>query len=148
MRDTESCKVININCKNGVLIIPRGRPVHSVIRQNIVEILYFLQKGYGYDIYRIYCDLFPKVTLRSIYYHLRKGVSLEELKIEKVAVEHGDYSWGTQVEKIYYSLGKNAQPKLIDAVKRYFEEKIVSKKSENKITTSEAKVMLKEVIVK
>lgn len=130
-----------------MLIIPRGRPVHSVIRQNIIEILYFLQKGYGYDIYRIYCDLFPKVTLRSIYYHLRKGVSLEELKVEKVVVEQGDYSWGTQVEKIYYSLGKNAQPKMLDAVKKYFEDKETNKASKNNIATSETKVMLKEVIV-
>jgi len=136
-----------------VLIIPRGRPVHSVIRQNIVEILYFFGKGYGYDIYRIYCDLFPKVTLRSIYYHLRKGVSLEELKVEKVVVEQGDYSWGTQVEKIYYSLGKKAQPKMLDIVKKYFDDKEInnaveiSKKSENNNTTAETKVMLKEVLV-
>lgn len=121
--------------------------MHSVIRQNIIEILYFLQKGYGYDIYRIYSDLFPKVTLRSIYYHLRKGVSLEELKVEKVVVEQGDYSWGTQVEKIYYSLGKNAQPKMLDTVKKYFEDKETDKASETKITTPETKVMLKEAIV-
>lgn len=130
-----------------MLIIPRGRPVHSVIRQNIVEILYFLQKGYGYDIYRSYCDLFPKVTLRSIYYHLRKGVSLGELKVEKVVVEQGDYSWGTQVEKIYYSLGKNAQPKMIDTVKKYFDDKKIKSPSEANNASSETKVMLKEVIV-
>jgi len=80
-------------------------------------------KGYGYDIYRVYCALFPKVTLRSIYYHLRKGVSLEEFQIEKVVTEHGDYSWGKEVEKIYYALGKNAKPQILDIVKNHFEAK-------------------------
>ncbi len=28
----------------------RGRPVHSKIRQNVIEILYILGKAYGYDI--------------------------------------------------------------------------------------------------
>jgi len=48
----------------------RGRPVKSEIRQNIVEILFYLKRAYGYDIYKVYIKIFPKVTLRSIYYHL------------------------------------------------------------------------------
>ena len=47
--------------------MPRGRPIKSAIRQNVVEILYFLKKGYGYDIYKAYRDIFPAVTMRSIY---------------------------------------------------------------------------------
>ena len=50
----------------------KGRPVESAIRQRIIEILYFLKEGYGYDIYKIYRDIFPHVTMRSIYYHLNK----------------------------------------------------------------------------
>jgi hypothetical protein len=88
----------------------RGRPVHSVIRQNIVEILFFMQKGYGYEISKVYKGIFPQVTMRSIYYHLRKGVDLGEFKVQKVQMEKGDYSWGQMAEKTYYSLGKNAQP--------------------------------------
>jgi len=65
----------------------RGRPVRSVIRQNVVEILFHLGKAYGYDIYKIYKAVFPKVTLRSIYYHLKKGVSLGEFKVEKIEQE-------------------------------------------------------------
>ena len=86
----------------------RGRPVNSQIRQNIVEILYFLGKGYGYNIYKHYIEIFPKVTMRSIYYHLKKGVELGEFKIEKIENEKGDYSWGEMAEKIYYVLGDNA----------------------------------------
>ncbi|MBW2971587.1 hypothetical protein KY359_00995 [Candidatus Woesearchaeota archaeon] len=53
--------------------LKRGRPVKSAIRQNIVEILYFMGEGYAYDVYKQYLELFPAVTMRSVYYHLKKG---------------------------------------------------------------------------
>ncbi len=99
----------------------RGRPIGSNIRQNITEILFFLGKGYGYQIYKIYIGIFPKVTLRSIYYHLNKGVELGEFKIEKIEEEKGDYSWGESAEKIYYSLDKRASPRGEKRVKQYLE---------------------------
>tara|TARA_Y100000310_G_scaffold321602_1_gene379480 strand:+ start:20 stop:352 length:333 start_codon:yes stop_codon:yes gene_type:complete len=102
--------------------MPRGRPLTSQIRKNIIEILYFLGKGYGYDIYKIYLALYPKVTLRSIYYNLRKGADLEEFKIEKIIPEKGSYSWGDQAEKIYYRLGPNAEPVGDIRVKKYLEK--------------------------
>ena len=101
----------------------KGRPVKSEIRQNIVEILYFMKEGYGYEIYKAYVALFPKVTMRSIYYHLKKGVSLNEFKVSKIEKEKGNYSWGGEAEKIYYSLGDTAKPTGIDKVKEYFESK-------------------------
>ena len=67
--------------------MPKGRPVKSEIRQNIVEILYFMKQGYGYEIYKAYIAIFPKVTMRSIYYHLKKGTSLGEFKVSKVEKE-------------------------------------------------------------
>ena len=103
--------------------MPKGRPVKSEIRQNIVEILYFMKQGYGYEIYKVYVAIFPKVTMRSIYYHLRKGVDLNEFKISKIEREKGDYSWGGEAEKIYYSLGDNAKPLVNEKVKEYFESK-------------------------
>lgn len=101
----------------------RGRPVKSEIRQNIVEILYFMKEGYGYDIYRVYKSIFPKVTMRSIYYHLKKGLALGEFKVSKVEKEKGDYSWGGEAEKTYYGLGENAKPSGNEKVKEYFEKK-------------------------
>ena len=101
----------------------KGRPVKSEIRQNIVEILYFKKQGYGYEIYKVYVAIFPKVTMRSIYYHLRKGVNLNEFKVSKIEKEKGDYSWGPEAEKIYYSLGDNAKPLVNEKVKEYFESK-------------------------
>lgn len=103
--------------------MPRGRPVKSEIRQNIIEILYFIKQGYGYEIYKIYREVFPPVTLRSIYYHLRKGTKLEEFKVYKIKSEKGDYSWGPEAEKIYYALGANANPKADVRVKRFLEKK-------------------------
>jgi hypothetical protein len=105
----------------------RGRPVRSPIRQNIVEILYFLGRGYGYDIYKIYKAVFPQVTMRSIYYHLKKGVAIGEFKIDKIEKERGNFSWGSEVEKIYYALGTKAMPVGNDKVRDYV-NKISSKK--------------------
>ncbi|HLC81993.1 MAG TPA: hypothetical protein VJH68_05035 [Candidatus Nanoarchaeia archaeon] len=86
----------------------RGRPVKSQIRQNVIEILFYLGTGYGYQIAKIYNEVFPKVTQRSIYYHLRKGVLTGEVNIHKIEQEKGNFSWGQVVEKKYYLLGKNA----------------------------------------
>ncbi len=100
----------------------RGRPVSSQIRQNIVEILFHMGKAYGYDIYKHYIALFPKVTMRSIYYHLKKGVDIGEFEIENIQKEKGEYSWGETAEKIYYRLGPAAKPKSKKEVKEYFKD--------------------------
>ncbi|MFH1591300.1 MAG: hypothetical protein ABIC95_05235 [archaeon] len=92
--------------------MPRGRPVRSEIRQNLVEILYVMGRAYGYDLYKAYIKMFPKVTIRSIYYNLKKGVSLEEFEVEKIETVQGDYSWGHTAQKIFYTLGRNAKPRL------------------------------------
>ena len=97
----------------------RGRPVGSTIRQNVIEILHYLGKGHGYQIFKVYRDLFPKVTLRVIYYHLKKGLDLGEFEIEKVEMEKGDYSWGSEAEKKYYKLGSAAKPIGDERIKEY-----------------------------
>lgn len=89
----------------------KGRPPRSIIRDNIVEILFYLGKGYGYQLCKIYFELFPKVTSRSIYYHLKKGVLTQEFEVEEVKTERGEFSWGSSVEKIIYRLGPKALPK-------------------------------------
>ncbi len=106
----------------------RGRPIGSNIRQNLIEILFFKGESYGYDIYKYYCELFPKVTLRVIYYHLKKGVSLKEFVLENIKKEKGKYSWGGEAEKKYYKLGPKAKPKINEQVKKYFEQKTNRKK--------------------
>ena len=68
-------------------VFMKGRPLGSQVRQNIIEILYFMGHGCGYDIYKIYVAIFPKVTMRLIYYHLNKGYQIWEFKIYKVGKE-------------------------------------------------------------
>ena len=106
----------------------RGRPIGSSIRQNLIEVLYFRKKTYGYDLYKDYCALFPEVTLRVIYYHLKKGVALKEFELEEVKMEKGHYSWGGEAEKKYYKLGANAHPKIDKKVKDFFERRELNKK--------------------
>jgi hypothetical protein len=60
--------------------------------------------------------------MRSIYYHLRKGLAIKEFEIEKIKKESGNYSWGGEAEKIYYRLGPAAQPKQDKRVKKFFEK--------------------------
>lgn len=101
----------------------RGRPLKSKIRQNIVEILYFMGEGYAYDIYKIYVELFPRVTMRSVYYNLNKGAATQEFVIKEIKKEKGNYSWGPEAEKTYYALGPAAVPIIMPAVKEYFEKR-------------------------
>lgn len=100
----------------------KGRPCQSEIRQNVIEILYFLGKGYGYQLSKMYNKIFAKASQRSIYYHLRKGVSIGELELNKVEQEEGDFSWGKMAEKTYYSLGKKAKPRGELRVKEFLEK--------------------------
>ena len=101
----------------------RGRPTQSEIRQNIIEILHHMKHSHGYGIHKIYRAIFPSVTMRVIYYHLKKGLALDEFKIHKIQKEHGDFSWGSSVEKIYYELGPNASPIGNPQIREYFEKK-------------------------
>jgi len=100
----------------------RGRPVKSEIRQNIVEILFFLKQATGYEIYKVYANIFPKCTNEVIYYHLRKGLETGEFKLVKIKQEQGDYSWGSLAEKKYYSLGENAKPRMLKRVKEHIQK--------------------------
>mgnify|MGYP001618511621 CR=1 FL=1 len=100
--------------------MPRGRPVRSEIRQNIVEMLRVTGSQYGYQIHKFYNELFPACTRENIYYNLRKGVSLGEFVLSEVKQEKGNYSWGTIVEKKYYKLGSKAAPKGSARVEEFF----------------------------
>jgi len=106
-----------------VFSIMRGRPVKSEIRQNIVDILNNLKKGYGYEIYKIYIAIFPKCTREVIYYHLKKGLDTGEFIIKQTKQEKGNFSWGPIVEKTFYSLGPKAAPRVNKRVKDHLKKK-------------------------
>jgi len=109
----------------------RGRPLGSIIRQNIIDLLFVLKEAYGYEITKYYNQLFPKTTQRNIYYHLNKGVMTGEFKVKRIKQEQGSYSWGRTAEKKYYALGKEAKPnpsekliKEINKIKTRIKDKI------------------------
>ncbi|GEM_PF-580154 len=118
--------VFDFRKKSNVDFIKKGRPVKSIIRQNIINILFVIREAYGYEIYKIYRILFPSATMRAIYYNLDKGIELEEFSVSKSESISGNYSWGKVVERTYYRLGKNASPdadeklikKINDVIKR------------------------------
>jgi hypothetical protein len=103
--------------------MPRGRPLKSNVRQNIIEILHYKQKAHGYEVYKYYKELFKPVTMRNIYYHLKKGIDTGEFRIERIEKQAGDYSWGGEAERVYYALGEKAAPKEDARVRKYFEGK-------------------------
>jgi hypothetical protein len=88
-----------------------GRKPYSEIRENIVKILMVIGKADGYLVSKVYERVFPKATMRSIYYHLNKGLELGIFRPEEIIDEHGSFSWGNIARKVYYSLspGKTAQ---------------------------------------
>tara|TARA_Y100000310_G_C20555774_1_gene750423 strand:- start:803 stop:1069 length:267 start_codon:yes stop_codon:yes gene_type:complete len=86
----------------------RGRPPGSIVRERIIAILTEVGKAYGYKIHKLYLDRFPPTTVENIYYHLRQGVKIGLFKVAAVKTEKGKYSWGNNVEKRYYSLGKRS----------------------------------------
>jgi len=100
----------------------RGRPLGSPIRQNVVDLLAQLGEAYAYQIYKHYIKIFPKVTMRSVYYQLQKGLETGDFVIKKVEKEKGNYSWGSYAEKTYYGLGRKAHPRKNPLVNDYFKK--------------------------
>jgi len=103
----------------------KGRPEGSVIRDRIIGIISKLGSSYGYEIYKIYKETFGKTHIRSIYYNLKKAIEKEELIVVNVKRELGNYSWGDEVEKVYFSIGPYAKSsinsddeKKINSIKR------------------------------
>ena len=88
----------------------RGRPTKSTIRDRMSEIINVLGVSYGYEIFKVYTAAFSKISMRSMYYHLNKGVQLGEFTLVGVKIEKGDYTWGDSVVRRYYVLGKSKKP--------------------------------------
>jgi len=92
-------------------VAKRGRKPKSEIRENIVELLYFFGEGYGYDLYKKYVKAYGKVSMRSVYYHLRKGIELGTFRIKTIESVAGNYSWGPKAQRVVFALGAQAEPK-------------------------------------
>ena len=106
------------------MVKSRGRPVGSTIRQNIIEILSHAKKGYGYQIFKWHKAIFPdkKLSMRTIYYNLHKGTETGEFKLEKTEKKTGNFSWGSEVNTVMFSLGAKAEPRNDKKVEEYFKK--------------------------
>jgi len=88
--------------------MPRGRPLKTDIRERIAAILGHVGAAYGYQLYKIYQEIFGKINLRNLYYNLKKGLSLGEFIVVDVRREIGSFTWGAESQHIYYILGPYA----------------------------------------
>jgi hypothetical protein len=108
----------------------RGRPAKSKIRRKIAAILQHANTSYGYEIYKNYKQVFGPVKMRTVYYNLRKGVMLNEFLIQDIKREIGNYTWGNEVERIYYTNGPYSEPILLDETQKIKLNKIEQKNQE------------------
>ena len=79
------------------------RKTGSIIRDRIQKILSVAEKTYGYEIFKIYERVYGDVLLRSIYYNLNKGVEEDIFVPKEMAAVPGDFTWGFESSRIYYS---------------------------------------------
>ena len=86
----------------------KGRPLKTEIREKVAHILRQINAGYGYQIYKIYNEVFGRVSLRNLYYNLKKGALVGEFVVVDIKLEKGSFTWGGQVEHKYYALGPYA----------------------------------------
>ena len=79
-----------------------GRPTKSAVRDRIIKILREEGSTWGYNVYKKYKRRYGKITLKSIYYNLNKGIELGDIKLIEIKEEAGDFSWGNKTERKYY----------------------------------------------
>lgn len=99
-----------------------GRPQGSLTRDRLIDMLFVMGSATSYDLHKHYVVLFGKITQRNIYYHMRKGEASGIFEVDNIVDEKGDYSWGGVASKVYYKLGKMANPKINPDVKKYFDK--------------------------
>ncbi len=87
----------------------KGRPVGNKMRKQIGVLLDKINYSYGYEIYKLYKELFGDTKIRNIYYNLKKGVLEGEYVLIEVKKELGNYTWGGETERVYYTTGPYVQ---------------------------------------
>ena len=77
--------------------------VKNSVRSRIVEIL---KEGtaYGYQIFKKYRARYGEISLRLIYYHLKKGEKDGLFEMTEFEEATGDFSWGGTTKHKYYKL--------------------------------------------
>lgn len=97
----------------------RGRPRGSQTRDRVADILSVAKRATGYELFKVYREVFGSITSRSIYYNLHQGVILDVFELDEIATEAGEYSWGSKAEKKYYTLGRKAKVSVDDELAQH-----------------------------
>lgn len=97
------------------------------------QIVDTLCASYGYEIYRVYNEFFEPISLRSMYYHLKRGVQLDEFKEVAVKETKGSYTWGDISIRKYYILGTAAQHHTNEDLEELIERLGIKKRDPNSI---------------
>ena len=100
----------------------RGRPWRSDVRKKIGRVLAGCGVGHGYKVFKIYRAAYGKTTLRNVYYHLQKGVELDEFLEVGVELKNGNYTWGKNAQRKLYINGPDSEKKSDDRVKNAMKE--------------------------
>ena len=64
---------------------------------------------YGYEIYKVYKEVYGDVLLRSIYYNLKKALEEGSIEVKKVVGVLGDFTWGPETDRVYYVVKKDVE---------------------------------------
>lgn len=99
-----------------------ARPRNSIIRKRLIDILFYLGKAHGYELWKVYTSIYSNISNRIVYYHLKVGCNFEEFNLEEVNIKNGDFSWGNSAKELIYSLGKNAKPNPNEDLKEKIEQ--------------------------
>lgn len=97
----------------------RGRPKGTNIRKNISWIIKHMGYSYGYEILRNYNLVFGPIKMRTLYYNLRSGISSGEFVVMDIRREVGNYTWGSETERVYYTIGPYAQFSKLKTSEKY-----------------------------
>jgi len=92
----------------------------SPIRENILKILSVGGSMYGYEIYKIYKEVYGDVLLRSIYYNLKKALEEGSIEVKRVVGVLGNFTWGPETDRVYYVVKKEVEmsKEEMDGIKR------------------------------
>ncbi len=96
----------------------RGRPNKSIVRERMQQIVDAIGVTYGYEIFKVYAAAFSPIDIRSMYYHLRKGVALDEFALVGVKEEKGAFTWGDISIRRYYVLGPEAKERATEELRQ------------------------------
>ena len=89
----------------------RGRPTKSHIRDNLIELVFVLKQGYGYELYKKYVDAMYHTVFRMVNDQTEAQDIVQECFIkvfQKIGSYRGDATLGAWIKRIAINSAINA----------------------------------------